>query len=424
MQGVILAVTEQLQRDGSQGRLGAVYRLESVTSKLGSEEGLVLRFAGDHVSIPPPDTVVASSNQGDELPAVAGFLKITNPSPGIFLESGGEPAWQILEKLYFKWGEGYGTGYLLEDVSRKTIQALAAYDEQGDGDKRVVGEVTLELPNFLGALRYLYIHWRSLSPVTQTINLVYGEPRILLLPLGFRFSFNQDLKDTLYLQRDIKVQFTSLAGHTWNTALGAGFRELYVTTSGRDRGLVPYRHRNINLAFQRQHFDHPVNPSSGFRVSLAFEGGTVTGTGNHSRAALGRGELEAIWVGSIGWMTLAQEVQAMGLATIDYSPQLADLGRFGGTTTLRGYREDQFLTSKGIISRAELRFRTGSASRIHLFLDTGSLAGFNTPAAVGAGLLFNAGQNLIQLDLAWNREAKFQTGKIHLRLINLLSTRR
>jgi len=111
----------------------------------------------------------------------------------------------------------------------------------------------------------------------------------------------------------------------------------------------------------------------------------------------------------------------VGLASFDFTPQLADFGRFGGSATLRGYREDQFLVPWGVVSRTELRFRTGPATRTHLFLDTGFLEGVDRLAAVGVGLMLKAGQNLIQFDLAWNRDDEFRSGKVHLRLVNFLS---
>ena len=415
-------LTDRLVSEGCQGRLGVVYRLESVVMEKWSDSSLTLKYHGEDIPVPPPDTIVAVNGEGTGLPNLVTFLRVAAPPQGGFLQSASRPAWRVVDKSYFSRGEGYGIRYRLEDVSRKTVQVLAAYDEQGDPPAGgLVGEITLDLPNFLGTLRYLHVHWRRLNPATQTIDLAYTEPRLPLLPLGGQVSFSQDLRDTLYLQRDVKVQLVSLPAQGWSAAFGVGMRNLQVTPHGRDRGLVPYRFRNVNLSLERQTLDHPVNPSRGYRVSVALEGGTVAGVDVSPRAALGRGRLKATWAGSIARLTLAQDVQIMSLAALEFTPQLADFGRFGGSATLRGYREDQFLVPWGVVSRTELRFRTGPATRIHFFLDAGCLAGFDRLAAVGIGLLLKAGQNLIQIDLAWNRDDEFRTGKVHLRLVNFLS---
>ncbi|UCH61728.1 MAG: BamA/TamA family outer membrane protein [Fidelibacterota bacterium] len=418
---VTSVLTDRLTSEGRRGRLGSVYRLESVVMEEWSESSLTLKYHSGDLPVPPPDTIVAYNSEGAGLPNLVTFLRVTDPSPGGFLQSASQPAWRVMDKSYFSRGEGYGIRYSLEDVSRKTVQVLAAYDEQGSQAGRLVGEITLDLPNFLGTLRYLHVQWRRLNPATQTIDLTYAEPHLPLLPLGAQVSFFQDLRDTLYLQRDVKVQLISLPAQGWSSALGVGMRTLQVTPHGRDQGLVPYSFRNVNLSLERMTLDHPVNPSRGYRIGLALEGGTVTGVEVNPRAALGRGQFNATWTGSLARLTLAQEVQVRGLAALEFTPQLADFGRYGGSTTLRGYREDQFLVPWGVVSRTELRFRTGPATRTHLFLDTGILADVDRLAAVGFGLLLKAGQNLIQIDLAWNRDDNFRTGKVHLRLINFLS---
>ncbi|MFB0516757.1 MAG: BamA/TamA family outer membrane protein, partial [Candidatus Neomarinimicrobiota bacterium] len=418
---VIPYLTDRLAYAGSQGRLGTTLLLGSVVLSGHPEERLTLRYSNGYAVVPPPDTLVVQDDKGTPLPNLAAYLRNADFRLGSSLQSAGQPAWKVQRKSYFGHGSGYGIIYNLEDVSRKTVQVLAAYDQQGVGAGQVVGEVTLDLPNFLGTLRYFRVHWRRLSPVTQTINLIYAEPRLPLLPLGAQLMFYQDLKDTLYLQRDLKLQLTSLPGQDWSVAVGVGKRDLQVTDHGRNQGLVPYRLQNVNLTLQRQSFDHPVNPSRGYRVNLALEGGTIAGREVNSRAALGKGQMNVAGVLSLSRLTLAQEVQALGLAAYKFNPQLAEFGRFGGSTTLRGYREDQFLAPRGLVSRTELRYRTGLATRFHLFMDLGRLAGFDNLAAAGLGMVLKAGRNLIQIDLAWSREDDFAAGKIHLRLINFLS---
>lgn len=417
---VVLLLTDRLAAEGFQGRPGTSYRLESV-SWLQPGRGLVLMFRNEKTQVPPPDTLVVRDGKGAPLPNLVTYLRIADLPARSFLTSAGQPAWLVQRKSYFGHGAGYGVLYDLKDVARRTVQVLAAYDQQESGTGRLVGEVTLDLPNFLGTLRYLRVHWRRLSPVTQTIELAYAEPRLPLLPLGAQITFYQDLRDTLYLQRDVKVQLTSLPGQGWYAAVGVGRRDLRVTPHGREQGLVPYRLQNVNLALGRETLDHPVNPSRGYRVSLALEGGTLAGAEVSSRAALGKGQVRLEGATSRSRLTLAQEVQAMGLAAFEFTPQLADFGRFGGNASVRGYREDQFLAPWGIVSRTELRYRTGSTTRLHLFMDLGRLAEVEGLASAGLGVVLRAGPNLVQLDLAWNRDDTFATGKVHLRLVNFLS---
>ncbi len=418
---VKLLLAQRLARDGSQGRLGSVYRVRSLDWEAASAPRLKVRLALVGTDVPPPDTTVARDGEGVPVPQLAAFLQAAHPGLHGYLFSGGRPAWQVDEKRFFRHGSGYGVLYHMAEVAQQTLQVMAAYEQPHGGAGGVVGEVSLDLPNLLGSLRHVRVHWRRLGPATQTMDLFYAEPRLPLLPLGAQVAFQQDLRDTLYIQRAASVQLTSMPGQSWNVAGGVGINELRVLPPGAGQGLKPYRHRRVNLAFHRQATDHVANPTRGYRIRLSLEGGTLAGADLHPQAALARGELDAGWVTSRGPLTLAVQLRSMALASTQYTPQSPEYGRFGGSGSLRGYREDQFLAPWGVTARNELRYRTGADTRIHLFADVGLLPGRDGLGGAGVGALLRLGQNLLQLDLAWNGSDNFQSGKVHVRLINIIS---
>jgi hypothetical protein len=417
---VLPALQESLRSLGNRGQLGTIYQLQ-VVSMDSSLANLSLHFRDATIPVPIPDTLVVFDEKGRGLPQLASFLHGSGIVPGSYLHSGERPGWQVSSRSYFRSEKGYGIRYDVHDVSNQTVQILAGYDRQGSRTGELVGEIALDLPNFLGTLRYLQIHWRRLSAVTQTIRLAYTEPRLPLLPVGSHLAFRQALRDTLYLERDFKVQLTSLPGQQWNTAIGIGTRILHVTDHGNEQGLNSYHQQSINLSLQRQTFDRPTNPVRGWQFRLFLEGGTLSGVHLDSRAALAQFELRLGAVWSPSRVTLAQEIRTVGILAANYSPQVSEYGQFGGGASLRGYQEDQFLSPWGIVSRSELRLPAGTTSRWHLFMDNGRLAEVPWLASVGFGFVLHAGRELIQLDLAWNREDSFRGAKIHLRLIGLLA---
>ena len=415
------AVARRLAREGLRGDLGTVYHLQTLGWKPGRDGNLRLVFNKADTEVPPPDTVIVRDVTGRMLPNLSTILGAADPRTGSILSSSGQPALRVSQRAYYRHRAGYGVLYEVQDVSQKRLQLLAAYDRPAGQPGQMVGEVMMDLPNLFGTLRYLHLELRRLSPATQTLNLIYAEPRLPLLPLGGQIKFLQDLRDTLYVQRDLKLQLTSPPGPGWNWAAGIGQRELWVSSRGREQGLVPYRQRNMNLSVYRQTYDEPFNPREGYRITLDLEGGTLTGAQIDPQATLSRGKLQVEWVTSRASLTLAQQVQTLALFATGYDPQPADMGRFGGSASLRGYREDQFLAPWGVVSRTELRYRTGAITRLHLFADLATLPGREVLAAAGVGLVLRAGQNLIQLDFAWNRDDDFRSGKVHLRVVNFLS---
>lgn len=414
------ALERALRSAGLRGQLGTAYRLQSISMD-SSLTDIVLRFHEESVSIPLPDTMIITDEQGRGLPHLEPYLQGVRNAHVSYLYSGERPGWQIGEKTYFRSDNGYGIRYDMRDISNQTVQVIAGYDRQGAERGELVGEIALDLPNFLGTLRYLHIYWRRLSDVTQSMKFAYSEPRLPILPVGGQLAFRQALRDTMYIERHIKVQLTSTPDQEWNTAIGVGSRTLHVTDHGIAQGLRSYQQHSINLSLQRQTYDHPANPVKGWQFALDCECGTLSGIAINSQAALAQFEMQvgAVWTPSK--ITFAQEIQATGIVPWYYSPQISEYGRFGGGKSLRGYREDQFLTPWGIVSRTEFRLPAGTAARWHLFIDNGHLAGIPWLMSLGTGVVLRADRELIQLDLAWNREDSFRSAKLHLRLIGLLA---
>ncbi len=416
----------ELARRAAAGRLGLVFVLEGRTHGNPDGSEMILRFSAVDRPVPPADTLIIADTSGRVIPGLERLLRTVNPNRQVHLTSNGRAGYIVQRKSYFSTStgpnSGYGVLYHLNDVSASRIQVLGAYENAGGGRGHWVGELSLELPNLLGSLRYLRVELRRLSTATQQLGLTYAEPYLAIFPVGGRVSFFQDTRDSLYVQRDLKVQLTSLPGQPWNVALGIGRKELRATGGSAGQS---YRSSTINLALFRSTLDRYPNPGRGYQLDLESETGTLTGPQLRPDAALGRARLRGLLVGSPGWLgrvnlVWAQAVLALGTAGHRYAPQAADFGRFGGSASLRGYREDQFAAVWGVVSRSELRYRSGPTSRLHLFVDSARLAGLDPLIAVGAGLVVPAGGNLIQVDFAWTRHDRWQEGKVHLRLTNPL----
>lgn len=107
----------------------------------------------------------------------------------------------------------------------------------------------------------------------------------------------------------------------------------------------------------------------------------------------------------------------------------SDLFRLGGTNTLRGYREDQFLGSRIFWSNLEYRALFTRRSYGFLFFDTGYylrpeqadkniskqedfLYGF------GLGLNIETGLGVLRVSYALGKDDSFSDGKIHFGILN------
>jgi outer membrane protein assembly factor BamA len=407
------------------GRLGALgdpalgYRLQSVQL---SDENYRLQFSPLEMAA-PLDCVIVRDSTGLDLPLLTRLAATQRKMPGQWLSAGPGLVWKIDRRRTFRGRNGYGLLYTVSDQSRQTVQGLAAYDQSADGPPRLVGSLALDLPNVFGPLRHFRLDFRRLSAITQTLDLAYIEPRLPGLPVGLAVDYQQDLRDTLFVQREGGLQLRSLPGAGWSASAGIGWRQLHVTPHGESEGLQPYRQKQLRFSLRRERFDRPVNPTSGYAVMLAGAGGNLTGD-LPGRAALIQGNFTLSWVAAWQQLIWYQSWTGAVATGIGYKPQSADFTSFGGGASVRGYREDHLLAARGLTLRNELRFTMGEEGRIHLLGDMAmveTVEGRQWLVGAGFGIVVPTGTSRLQLDVAWNRDDRFRVPKLHLRIINILA---
>jgi len=107
----------------------------------------------------------------------------------------------------------------------------------------------------------------------------------------------------------------------------------------------------------------------------------------------------------------------------------SDLFRLGGTNSLRGYRENQFLGSRIFWSNTEYRLLLTRRSFAFLFFDTGYYLRNEDPdrniprnedfkTGYGAGLSIETGVGVLAVSYALAAGDNFSEGKIHFGIVN------
>jgi outer membrane protein insertion porin family len=107
----------------------------------------------------------------------------------------------------------------------------------------------------------------------------------------------------------------------------------------------------------------------------------------------------------------------------------SDLFRLGGTNSLRGYRENQFLGSRVLWSNLEYRLLLTRRTFAFIFYDTGYYQRKEEPEKLiekqeafnmgyGLGLNVETGIGVLAVSFALAKGDSFSEGKIHFGLIN------
>jgi len=292
------------------------------------------------------------------------------------------------------------------------------------------GLVDVKFWNLFGTGRKLAVRWYRQDDFSQEIELRYLEPWIASMPINGEIHLAQRFQDSTYVRRqygldlglmlspELSVSIAAtqtevVAAEQWRHLVGDG-TELFLGASllydSRDDPLTPQEGALYRTSYElgRKSFQHPGSPvtrSWSDRITLDLE----------------------YYVSPI-----ARQVVMLALHGRDYrAPRIgvSDLFRLGGTSTLRGYRESQFLGSRMAWVNLEYRWLVGGRSYVAGIIDGGYMFSPESPGSgvsrleltrlgYGISLRLDSPLGLISVGLAFGRGDSFSTAKLHFRLIN------
>ena len=278
------------------------------------------------------------------------------------------------------------------------------------------GSVDVRLRNVFGSAESIEGSWSKLDESTSDLSLGFATPYIFGLPFGVDLSFSQIVEDetgsyTSYVERRLRGLATAEIGTDWRIEAGGEFSALISspdTISGpcSIRQLPMSSSLGALIGIRYDSRDFPLNPRSGALYRSRFGVGTKELQGRplecDSAAApnrsLGRQSIEAelLYVQPLsGPIVAAGHVR--GKVATGEEFDISELYRFGGTNTVRGYREGAFRGSRVASATLEGRLLLSEVSHAGLFLDAGyvfrpQVTGIDEPSRedllLGYGLSF------------------------------------
>ena len=294
------------------------------------------------------------------------------------------------------------------------------------------GLLDVRLGNLFGSGRVFAAYWQKRGPVTQEMRLDYREPWIAGFPVNGEFRFAQLVQDTLFVRRSWTVGGQVYLFEDGQITFSLGRERVLVDSLARNRFRLPGSRAGVlNAAFALENLDNPANPSRGFRYRtgvellrkrLDFSPDSLLPRSQEVRRVRLDFELavplfrrQVIYVALHG-----REVRTGGR-----SVPLDELFRVGGSSGLRGYRDDQFWGDRVLLGTLEYRFLLDRDARFALFLDAGSIGRRKGKlvqtlfrVGYGFGLQTRTDLGLIGFDYGLGQGDSFLQGKLHLRLIN------
>lgn len=301
----------------------------------------------------------------------------------------------------------------------------------------LTGLVNISLRNLFGTGRAAAVRWQQFDRNTQELELRYLEPWLLSFPLNINLGLFQRKQDTTYVHRKLDLAAEYLATEDISASVFVGTEEVIPTETEIPKFTV-YNSNIITTgaALKIDTRDDPYAPTEGLLVinSYSFSRKKINGPVQFITPNLEtRINLQRFAVDFSGFLELfTRQIVALGVHGRELRGSFfesSDLFRLGGTNSLRGYREDQFLGSRILWTNLEYRLLLTRRTYAFLFFDTGYylreadverniLKTESFLYGYGLGLNLETGLGVLGVSFALGKGDSFSDGKIHFGIVN------
>ncbi len=332
--------------------------------------------------------------------------------------------------LYLKVKEG----------NTNTFDGIIGYVPAAQNEEKgyFTGLVNLSLKNLFGTGRRIDAKWQKDAQTTQELELKYLEPWLLGYPLNANIGFLQRIQDSTYIKRIVNFKADALITKSFTASLLANFERVIPTSNQEQTLFTVFDSRLIStgaeIKFDSR--DYVYNPASGILYRTSYVVGQKKIYNASSFPALDVPGDFTVQKGMIDldfyYSFFKRQSSLISVHGVEIrSPKLenSDFFRLGGSRSVRGYREEQFLASRAAWVNFEVRYSLTRKTFASLFYDAGYYKKPQdeitlTPEqkafifGYGAGIRIETPLGIFGVSYALGKGDSFLDGKVHFGLIN------
>ena len=299
----------------------------------------------------------------------------------------------------------------------------------------LTGFVNIGLRNLFGTGRSAAIRWRQENTLTQELELKYLEPWLFNQPLNLSFQFFQRKQDSSYVRRIIGGNLEFLATENISASLILESESIIPSIEISNIQFSKSSSLNTGIEVKLDYRDDIFTPQSGlyFFSRYKYRSKSIENTELNTNVALN--DLNYHYYEfdfGIYYQTFQSQVLALGVhskAIVGDQFDLSDLFQFGGTNSVRGFRENQFIGKNIIWSNLEYRFLLSQDSYVFTFYDAGyyetdSIISQNISKfsdfknGYGLGISLSTTLGIMRVSYAFAEGSSISNGLIHFGILN------
>lgn len=298
------------------------------------------------------------------------------------------------------------------------------------------GLVNLSIRNLFGTGRRVEARFQKEVKTTQELELRYLEPWLFGYPLNINLAFLQRIEDSTYIKRDVSVKSDALVSKKLTLSAIFNFGRVIPTLTNNTFSIFDSRLLAAGIEIKFDSRDYVYNPFSGILYRTGYSVGqkkiynasSFPGRDIPQDFTVQKGAVDLDFYYSF-FKRQSSLVAVHGVEIRSPKFETADLYRFGGINSVRGYRDGQFLGSRVAWSNIEVRYSLSRKSFAAVFYDMGYYRRpeddlFNIPAqegfifGYGLGIRIETGLGMFGVSYALGKGDSILEGKVHFGLIN------
>ena len=314
----------------------------------------------------------------------------------------------------------YWVHFSVEEMPSTRIEgAFGLLPGSADGH-RLTGLVNAEALNLLGTGRQLSVFWQRPEPFSSDLRFHYREPYVANVPLDATVTVTM-------AERDGYAESRAEAGLGYHPAPGvsvsASGGRAAVRPDSLGLGAIADRSAWVTTAAIRlNRVDNIWNARAGYRADAVLNLDRWRATRSGPATDRLRVSVDAMRLLPAGRRSVVmasihgRHVRQRGGPTVDA------LWRLGGSESIRGYVEEQFLADSAGWAKLEWRRLIGPRARAFVFTDVGMLRGTDgewlSPLGYGVGIQSTVRSGDVRVEYALSKDDVPAKGKVHVRLIS------
>ncbi len=327
----------------------------------------------------------------------------------------------------------------VEEKQTNNFDGIIGYvPDTREGEKGYfTGFVNVSLRNILGTGRAAAIKWQQEDRNSQEIELKYLEPWLFGFPFNINVGFFQRKQDTSYVQRRVDGTLDYIATEDITASLLISSESTIPTESDFSTFTV-FNSSSLTtgLSLTINTTDDFYAPTGGmiFQNTYKFSRKSINGPEEfvtpttETKINLQRIEVDFAFF----YEFFSRQIAALSVHGREMKGtffDFSDLYRLGGTYSLRGYREKQFIGNRIFWSNLEYRYLLTKRTYAYLFFDTGYYLRNEEPErniertegfkiGYGLGLNLETGIGVLGVNFGLAKGDSFSDGKIHFGILN------